>query len=72
MKYVQRPQMMSRHLPIEFPKISTGKALLPIAEVMVGPSRHKIVSRVSVSDLLRTCGYVSRNVTESAIPYQTQ
>jgi hypothetical protein len=71
MKYVQRRLMMSRHLPIEFPPIGTGKALLPVAEIVVGPSRYMPISRVSVGDLLRTHGYTTRNVTESLIPFQT-
>jgi hypothetical protein len=70
MKYIQRRMMMSRHLPIEFPAVSTGKALLPIAQIIVGPSRFKPISRVSVDTLLLTHGYTTRNVTESRLPFQ--
>jgi hypothetical protein len=70
MKYVQRRMMMSRHLPIDFPAVG-GKVLLPISEIVVGPSRYKPISRVSVGDLLRTHHYVTANVSESRIPFQT-
>ncbi|HTI88286.1 MAG TPA: DUF2971 domain-containing protein [Alphaproteobacteria bacterium] len=75
MRYVQRQMMMSRHLPLTLSTAtsSSGKKLLPIAEVMVGPSRHKQVSQISVGDLLRTVGYpdAERNVTVSDAPFQT-
>jgi hypothetical protein len=38
---------------------------------MVGPSRHKEASRISVGDLMRTCGYAENEVeiVGSTIPY---
>lgn len=75
MKYIQRESMMSRHLPLRIggPFVgSAGKKLMPIAEIMVGPNRHKEVSRVSVGDLMRTFDYPDdkRNVTLSEVPFQ--
>ncbi|MDK9719798.1 MAG: DUF2971 domain-containing protein [Rhodospirillales bacterium] len=72
MEYVQKPSMLSRHLPLRFPPPGKPDArLLPIQEVMIGPGRHKEVSRISVGDLLRTCGYQSVEVTVSSVPYQS-
>jgi hypothetical protein len=69
MKYFQRRHFVSRHVPLRFPD---GKGRLPIAEIIVGPARHKEVSRISVGDLLRTCGYADNEVKveTSPIPYQ--
>jgi len=71
LRFKQRATLMSRHLPLIFPPQSyaTQSQLLPIAEVMVGPSRHKEISRVSVETLLRQKGY-QVPVTASKIPFQ--
>jgi hypothetical protein len=74
MVYFQKETLMSRHLPLNYksPDAPAGSKLLPIGEIMVGPSRHKQVTKISVADLLRTKGYPEskRNVTVSGIPFQ--
>jgi hypothetical protein len=69
--FKQKETLMSRHLPLIFPppNWATRSQLLPIAEVMVGPSRHKEISRVSVETLLRQKGY-QVPVTVSKAPFQ--
>ena len=68
----QKQTLMSRHLPLIFPppNYATKSQLLPIMEVMVGPSRHKEISRISVETLLRHRGYPAVPVTVSKIPFQ--
>jgi hypothetical protein len=72
LRFRQKQSLMSIHLPLVFPppNSATHTTSLPIMEVMVGPSRHKETSRVSVDVLLRQKGY-SVPVTMSAIPFQT-
>jgi Protein of unknown function (DUF2971) len=70
----QRSSLISRHLPLSF------GAKLPIREVVVGPSRHPSVSRISVGTYLRARGYALNEagendpakvgVASSNIPYQ--
>jgi hypothetical protein len=73
MIYQQKSSMMTRHLPMR-PKLRRPAAvkLLPISEIVVGPSRHKAISTIGVNDLLRTLGYPdgSVEVSLSAIPFQ--
>jgi len=64
----QRKTMMSRHLPIRFP--SAGKLGVPISKVIVGPCRHREITRIGVDTLLRTHGYPSGLVVSSQRPYQ--
>jgi hypothetical protein len=72
LRFRQKQTLMSRHLPLIFPppNYATQSRLLPINEVMVGPSRHKEISRVSVECLLRQKGYPTIPVTMSKIPFQ--
>jgi len=73
MRYLQKRTMMTRHLPLTFPSPSQPHLkLLPVAEILVGPGRHRKNSLISVSDLLRTCDYPAdqREVSVSKIPYQ--
>jgi hypothetical protein len=72
LRFRQKQALMSRHLPLIFPppNYATQSKLLPIMEVMVGPSRHKEISRVSVETLLRQKGYPAVAVTMSKIPFQ--
>jgi Protein of unknown function (DUF2971) len=67
----QKQTLMSRHLPLVFPppNSATQSDMLPIMEVMVGPGRHKEISRVSVDTALRQKGYTVP-VTMSSIPFQ--
>jgi hypothetical protein len=68
LQFRQKQSLMSRHFPLVFCPSNT----LPIVEVMVGPSRHKEISRISVETLLRQKGYpASDQVTMSDIPFQT-
>jgi len=72
LRFRQKQTLMSRHLPLIFPppNYATQSQLLPITEVMVGPSRHKEISRVSVDTFLRQKGYSAVPVTMSNIPFQ--
>ena len=68
-KFVQKSTLMSRHLPLIFPPpTATHSRMLPIARIMVGPSRHKEITKVSVDTLLRQNGYYVP-VDTSIIPF---
>jgi len=68
-RFRQEQSLMSRHLPLAFPPPSVAADLLPVVEVMVGPSRYKEISRASVDALMRQKGY-SVPVSTSMIPFQ--
>jgi hypothetical protein len=71
LRVLQRKTMMSRHLPIRFPAgAPVHRPRIPIYRVMVGPSRHKAISGISVDTLLRTHGYPGGIVLPSARPFQ--
>jgi hypothetical protein len=71
LRILQRKTMMSRHLPMKFRSTNTpDSSLLPIQEVIVGPSRHKEISRISVDSLLVRHGYPTDLVKVSKRPYQ--
>jgi hypothetical protein len=74
MVYLQKQTLMSRHLPLKYGSAdaSENSELLPLDEIMVGPSRRKEASKISVTDLLRTKKYPESiiNVTLSGIPFQ--
>ena len=73
LKYRQRSSMLSRQLPLTFePPVAGQRPKLPIAEIMVGPARHKASSRITVGDMLRTIGYPDGKVTVtiSEVPYR--
>ena len=71
LRIVQRKTMMSRHFPIRFASGGlTRHPRIPISRIIVGPSRHKEISRISVDTLLRTHGYTTGMVVSSARPYQ--
>ncbi len=71
LRVLQRKTMMSRHFPIKFPSGGvTRHPRIPIHRIIVGPSRHKEISRISVDTLLRTHGYTTGLVVSSARPYQ--
>jgi hypothetical protein len=71
LRFRQKQSLMSMHLPLFFPPSTDVKSSrLPIIEVMVGPSRHKEISRLSAQVLLTQNGY-SVPVTVSEIPFQT-
>jgi hypothetical protein len=71
LRVLQRKTMMSRHLPMRFPAGGpVYRPRIPIHRVMVGPSRHKAISAVSVDTLLRTHGYAGGMVFSSARPFQ--
>jgi hypothetical protein len=70
-RFVQKGSMMSRHLPLQPPgRMPTTPYRLPIAEIIVGPSRHPQTSRTSVDTLLRQKGYPTGMVSISKIPFQ--
>ena len=71
LQFRQKATLMSRHLPLVFPLVgaATPSRVLPIIEVMVGPSRHKEITRVSVDAFMRQRGYTVP-VSISEIPFQ--
>ena len=73
LEFQQRQSMMSRHLPRKFPPPEHPDAkLLPISQIIVGPCRHREVSRISIGDLLLKASYPDDRimVTVSAVPFQ--
>jgi hypothetical protein len=70
LRFTHRGSLLLRHLPTAFVSPDTGKAILPIAEVMVGPSRNRDASKASLELLLRQKGYDNVVVTESKVPFQ--
>jgi hypothetical protein len=68
LRFRQKATLMSRHLPLVFPWAVSHT--LPIVEVIVGPSRHKQITRISVDTLLRQKGYNNVPVSVSQSPYQ--
>jgi hypothetical protein len=69
--FVQKKTMMTRHIPLSFPL--GGEAWvprLPIEKVMVGPCRHREITRISVDTLLRKMGYGGGKVFSSVRPFQ--
>jgi len=73
MRFHPRPTMISRHIPMKFaPPNDSGYRALPVVGVIVGPSRHKEISRISVGDILKSRGYPgSVPVILSDIPFRT-
>jgi hypothetical protein len=71
--FIQKSNLISRHLPLGFTSEfgEPPSVKLPIKEILVGPSRHKEISAVSVHTLLRQKGYDSVAVNVSAIPFQS-
>jgi hypothetical protein len=71
MRYLQRSSMMTQHVPLRL-MMRDGQPCLPLKGIVVGPSWHKEVSRISVGDLLRTHGYSVQAVpvTTTSIPYR--
>ena len=71
MCFVQKKTMMSRHIALSFPL--GGEAWvprLPIAKILVGPCRHREITRISVDTLLRKMGYGGGKVYSSKRPFQ--
>jgi hypothetical protein len=72
LQFRQRSSLMSRHLPLTYPAGggSAPNFRLPITEIVVGPCRHREISRISVGTLLKTYGYANVLVTMSQRPFQ--
>jgi hypothetical protein len=71
LKFIQKGSLISRHLPLSPPlRNPSGPYRLPIAKVIVGPCRHREISRTSVDTLLRQMGYPPDLVSISKIPFQ--
>lgn len=68
-RYLQRSSMMTQHVPLRLMMGDDGHPVLPITGIVVGPSRHKEISKISVNDLLRTHGYTAR-ASLTTIPYR--
>jgi len=71
LKIQQKNNLLARHLPIACSVDGSTTSQLPIREIMVGPSRHKEISAVTVRSLLKKCGYDSVNVSLSEVPFQS-
>ena len=69
MRYQQRSSMMTKHVPLRL-KMHDGQPRLPLKGVVVGPCRHREISKLSVGDLLNTYGYPDAYVCTTKIPYQ--
>jgi hypothetical protein len=71
LRFKQKETLMARHLPLVFPPpaAATPSRVLPIGEVIIGPSRHKEITRVSVDSFMRQRGYTVP-VSISEIPFQ--
>jgi hypothetical protein len=71
--YRQKQSLMARHLPMIYPLHgnATQSCRLPITEIIVGPSRHKEISAVSVRTFMQQKGYPDVLVSVSKIPFQT-
>jgi hypothetical protein len=70
---LQKRTMLTRHLPLQFPAglvNETGKHLLPISQLVVGPGRHKHISLISAHLLLAKHKYPPNLGVKSARPYQ--
>jgi hypothetical protein len=72
LSFIQKQSLMSRYIPLQVgdQKSATGHTLLPITRVIVGPMRHKEVSRISVGDLLKARGYNDVKVEVTKVPYR--
>lgn len=72
LRFRQKQSLMSRHLPLVYPVpgTATESRRLPITEIVVGPSRHKELSSMSVRTFMQQKGY-SVPVSVSTIPFQT-
>lgn len=75
LRFQHRQSMISRHLPIYFSEPrEDGYRPLPIKSVMVGPSRHRAISRIGVGDLLASKKYpqaVVQAVKTTSTPFRT-
>lgn len=71
-RYLQRDSMMTQHVPLRIRRLEPPN-LLPITGIVVGPSRHKDISKTSVGSLLRTHNYPFKDIpiTDTAIPYRS-
>jgi hypothetical protein len=68
-RYLQRSSMMTQHVPLRLKMRDEDHPCLPLTGIVVGPSRHKEISKISVNDLLRTHGY-SPCARLTEIPYR--
>jgi hypothetical protein len=71
LEFIQKSTMMSRHIRLTLP--NGGKMWiprLPVKRIMVGPGRHREITRVSVDLLLKKMGYMGIPVVSSKIPFQ--
>jgi hypothetical protein len=71
--FLQKNSLMSRHLPLQLPSgmAASGSGYrLPISSIMVGPCRHRHVSRASIGSLLLQKFYAMNMVSVSRSPFQ--
>ena len=62
----QKQTLLARHLPLD---LCVGDRM-PLVKVIVGPSRHKDVSRISVGDLLKKHEYDPDLAGLSKVPFE--
>jgi len=65
--FKQKATLLARHLPLDLRR----EGRMPLAKVLVGPSRHKEISKVSVGDLLHKLGYNPAIASVSQVPFQS-
>jgi len=71
MKFTQQQSMMRRHLPLELrADVNDSHSRLPLAGIMVGPTRHPELSRIGINDLLVKRSYAFR-ASMTDIPFRT-
>jgi hypothetical protein len=76
-KFTQGGSMLRQHLPLPASRMGYNDKLLPISEIVVGPSRHALTSKTTIENLLLSNGYNLETlgwhpqVSTSNIPLQT-
>ena len=73
-KIRQKRSLLGRYIALNFAPqswVGTPGPKLPLVGIVVGPSRHPAVSRVSVGTLLNQLGYQSVPVEISSSPLQS-
>jgi hypothetical protein len=72
LRFVQKATLMSRHLPLVLlSNNETRLPKLPLSQIIVGPCRHREITRISVDAALRQMGYGSGLVLSSERPFQS-
>ena len=75
LEYLEKSTMITRHFPVSFLQLHDKYKLLPIREILVGPSRHPEVSRETIGKMLTNSNYYGYlgwqvEINMSGIPFQ--